>query len=368
MKSFVHFQKGKTPRQAHVDLDGLKDDEIGRRGFAGRTAQIYRRHDPAAYRSEGDYRLRELQTLELPVDDARDPRGAPLLLLHNEDCRISLSRRGAPMPYHWRNVSEDTLYFVHRGRGLFETEFGPIGFEPGDYLVLPKSVTHRVVPETGDNVFVVLETEGELEVPDFGILGRHAPFDPTLITVPDPEDLSSANATSGDGTEWEVVIRHAGDVSSIFYSHHPCDVVGWKGDLFPFKLNIRDWNVITSDTLHLPPSVHQFVTARGVMVAHFLPHPAETREGTERLPWYHRNADYDEVAFFHGGSFLGLPLPAGLLTHYPQGLHHGPPEVAREMARRSHANFDRIEWQIIAIDTVRPLRVAPGFRGAEVKR
>lgn len=62
---------------------------------------------------------------------------------------------------------------------------------------------------------------------------------------------------------------------------------------------------------------------------------------------------------------LGLPLPAGQLTHHPQGLHRGPPEIAREMARRTHADFDRIEWQIIAIDTRRPLRVAAGLRQAE---
>lgn len=363
MKSFVHFQKGETPRQAHVDLGPLKDDELGRRGFAGRAAQLYRRHDPTTYRAAGDYRLRELASLDLAPDDASDPRGRPLLLLHNEDCRISLSRRAAPMPFHWRSVDGDTLYFVHRGTGRFETEFGPLGFEPGDYVLLPKAVTHRVVPDGADNVFLVVETPGELEVPDYGPLGRHAPFDPTLLTVPEPEVL-----VSDDRAEWEVVIQHGGELSSIYYPHHPCDVAGWKGDLFPFKLNIRDWNVVMSDTLHLPPSVHQFLGARGVLVCHFLPRPAEGREGAERLPWYHRNADYDEVAFFHGGSFLGVPLPEGLITHHPQGIHHGPPEAAREMARKTHARFDRLEWKIIAIDTERPLTVAPGFRNAEKQR
>lgn len=34
MESFVHLRKGKTPRRLHADLDGLKDDELGRGGFA----------------------------------------------------------------------------------------------------------------------------------------------------------------------------------------------------------------------------------------------------------------------------------------------------------------------------------------------
>jgi pimeloyl-ACP methyl ester carboxylesterase len=53
MESFVHLRKGRIPKRLHADLDGLKDDELGRDGFTGRTANIYRRHDPTAYRSAG---------------------------------------------------------------------------------------------------------------------------------------------------------------------------------------------------------------------------------------------------------------------------------------------------------------------------
>lgn len=50
MESFVHLRKGKTPDRLHADLDGPKDDELGLGGFTGRTANMYRRHDPTAYR------------------------------------------------------------------------------------------------------------------------------------------------------------------------------------------------------------------------------------------------------------------------------------------------------------------------------
>ena len=53
MESFVHLRKGTTPRRLHADLDGLKDDELGRGGFTGRTANMYRRNDPTAYRTVG---------------------------------------------------------------------------------------------------------------------------------------------------------------------------------------------------------------------------------------------------------------------------------------------------------------------------
>jgi homogentisate 1,2-dioxygenase len=363
MKSFVNFNKGRTPRQAHVDLDGLKDDELGRQGFSGRAAQLYRRNDPTKYRVEGSYHLRNLNGNKLEPDDLKEARGLPMTLFENEDCRVLLSRRSQPMPSYHRNARGDQSFFVHRGSGRFETEFGTIAYEPGDYVIIPKATTYRVVPDSSDNFMLICETAGELQVADFGVFGRHAPFDPTLLTVPEPEVLSS------DGRdEWEVVVVHGDEVSSLFYAHNPCDVEGWKGDLFPFKLNIRDWNSIMSDGVHLPPSVHNFLLAEGVCLCHFLPRPAEGKKGVERVPYYHRNADYDELILYHGGTFLGQELPTGLIAHSPQGIHHGAPEEIREFARANHDEIDRVDWQMISIDTRRPLRPTAALIAYEAKR
>jgi len=43
MESFVHLRKGRTPRRLHADLDGLKDDELGRGGFTGWIAADFDR-------------------------------------------------------------------------------------------------------------------------------------------------------------------------------------------------------------------------------------------------------------------------------------------------------------------------------------
>ena len=112
---------------------------------------------------------------------------------------------------------------------------------------------------------------------------------------------------------------------------------------------------MTSDSVHLPPTVHLFMQATGVYVMNFLPKPAEGVPGTERTPWYHRNVDFDEIAFFHSGSLYGIPMPPGLISHAPQGVHHGAPEKARERARRKFDEYDRVDWSVIAIDTRRRL-------------
>lgn len=349
MESFVQLRRGTTPRRIHADLDGLKDDELGRAGFVGRTAHLYRRHDPTRFRSVGPLTGVDLSTGLLTPSDKSDPSGEPLLMFSNADCRISLSMRAEAAPFYMRNVDGDELHFVHRGTGRFVTEFGSLAYREGDYVYIPKGTTYRQIPD-GDSHVLVIEATEEFRTPEAGVLGRHHPFDSALVTIPD------AAVVEDDGRdEYEVRLHHSGEHTSLFYPHDPCDVEGWRGDNFPFTFNIDDYNVVTSESVHLPPTVHVFLQATGVYVMHFLPRPAESVPGTERLPWYHRNVDFDEIAFYHGGNLFGMDLPPGLISHAPQGVHHGANERARMLSRKAFDMFDRIDWKILAIDTRRRL-------------
>ena len=369
MESFVQLRKGTMPRRMHADLDGLKDDELGRGGFTGRTANLLRRNDPTAFRATGPLRPVDCLASQLSPGDAADPAGAPLLLFSNPDCRVMLSRRAEAMPHYVRYVDGDLLCFAHEGGGRLETEFGPLEYRTGDWIYIPKGCTWRQLPSSGgqersdsgngpgQNTWLMIEATDEFRTPPAGPLGRHWPYDPGLAGIPEPE------AIDDDGRdEYEVRLFHrpvdGGDgteTTSLFYKHHPLDVVGWRGDNFPFTFNIEDYNVITSDSMHLTPMVHLFMEATGVYVCNFLPKPAEGVPGTERTPWYHRNVDFDEIAFFHGGSLYGIPMPPGLISHAPQGVHHGIPEAGRERSRRKFDDYTRVDWKVIAIDTRRRL-------------
>ncbi|MDT5070320.1 MAG: homogentisate 1,2-dioxygenase [Mycobacterium sp.] len=357
MESFIHLRKGKTPRRLHADLDGLKDDELGRGGFTGRTANMYRRNDPTAYRASGPLRPIDVLSSELKPGDASDAHGGPLLMFSNADCQVLLSRRGEAMPFFVRYVDGDLLIFVHEGSGLLETEFGPLHYRAGDWVYVPKACTFRQVPNQ-QSTWLMIQATDEFRVPPPGALGRHFPFDPSQAVLPEPAPIADGDGPFING-EYEVRLIHseiAGvGTTSLLYEHHPLDVEGWRGDNFPFTFNISDYNVVTSDSVHLPPTVHLFMQATGVYVMNFLPKPAEGVAGTERTPWYHRNVDFDEIAFFHGGSLYGIPMPPGLLSHAPQGVHHGAPEKARERARRKFDDYSHVDWSVIAIDTRRRL-------------
>jgi homogentisate 1,2-dioxygenase len=360
MRSGIHLTKGRCPRQAHTSLKDLGDvveDELGRNGFQGRVAELYRRHSPIEWtRLEGNYRGWDLTGLALAPSDQTDPNGAPVKLFYNDDMSISVSRRAAPMPFAFRNVDGDEVYFVHEGEGVFETEFGPIPYEPGDWIVIPKSTTYQLVPKSAQNYFLIIEAVDEIVFPDFTArgLGRHVPFDPAAIFIPEPKAVQEAEAS---GREWQVRLKHAGEHTSLFYPFDPLDVIGWKGDLFPFKLNIRDYRTVLSDRIHLMPTSDAVLQARGFIIINRVPRRAESDPETERLPPYHRNADYDEVLFTHSGSFYGAKLEPASINFQPQGLHHGFPKAHREELKRLWREHEMLDRTFVSIDISRPLKI-----------
>ena len=68
-------------------------------------------------------------------------------------------------------VTRDQMYWR---RMTIETDFGPLSFEPGDYLVVPRSVTYRVLPSTTDNFFLMIQSRSEFNPPEKGLIGQHA--------------------------------------------------------------------------------------------------------------------------------------------------------------------------------------------------
>ena len=217
-------------------------------------AIIYRTEGPnEVVRVEGDYRLRAIDSADVVSSDADDPRGDWQIMLSNPEVAVAISRRRQAMPYRYRDMVGDLLYFVHRGSGIFATEFGPIAYEPGDYVLLPKGTTFRQMPDDRDHVLLVVESPEPIRMAEHENVGRHTPIDPTMLEVPDIVDYGFPAEK-----EYEVRLRH-GSVqrsghSSIFYKNDPLKIVGWKGDLFPFKFNIRHILAIMSNRIHLPPS------------------------------------------------------------------------------------------------------------------
>ena len=355
-------RKGTVPNQAHVSIpEGTCEEEHGRQGFAGSSSHLYRRHPPTAWtRVEGPLRPRAFDCLELHTPDEHSFQTRPLEILRSHDLVANLSHRAESMPYFFRNADGDELHFIHAGYGRFETDYGWIAYEAGDYVVIPKGTTYRILVESGPILSLVIETPQPFTLPDRGLLGHHALFDRGVLVVPELDD----ERTDAKGKEWEVRIKHRGDYTSLFYDFYPMDVIGWKGDVWVAKLNVRDFRPVVSPRYHLPPSAHATFQAGGALVSTFAPRPLETDPAALRVPFYHRNVDYDEVLFYHRGNFFSRAgIRPGMLTVHPQGIHHGPQPAAVDAAK------DKVETEEVAImiESRGSLTVSPDLESVEWK-
>jgi homogentisate 1,2-dioxygenase len=354
------LKKGKFSPQAHVAIpEGAFEEEHGRKGFYGKTAHLYHANPPTGWiRFEGKLRPHCFDLNLLEPADFEDANGAPTAFLGNDEIRISVSRRSAPMPFYLRNADADELYFVHRGEGHIETDFGPLRFAKGDYIVIPRAVTYRVVPETRDNFFLIFESKGEFEQPEKGLLGQHALYDPGVIETPEP------GGGTLEGPEWELRIVSRGEVSKVWYPFDPLDVVGWKGDLCVWKINIGDIRPVMSHRAHLPPSAHTTFVTPGAVVCSFVPRPLEEDPEALRVPFFHRNTDYDEFLFYHDGDFFSKDnIKPGMATLHPRGIHHGPhPKALANQAKKT-----RTDEYAVMLDGLNPIEVLPAGEGVEWK-
>jgi len=354
----MYVQQGKVTRQAHVDLpEGTYEEEYARQGFFGRTSHLYRSHRPVDWTAiEGDCRPAALHTDKLPGIGG-DWLGGRVTFLHNEDVAISWATLTQPMPYYLRNADGDEILFVHRGAGRLESDFGNLDYKRGDYLVIPRGTVYRLAP-VEDSRFLVIQSTDEVTIPDRGIVGQHALFDPAVIDVPQLGEVERFD------DEWQLKILRRGRVTTVTYPHSPITTVGWRGDLTVWRLNVADIRPMMSERYHLPPSAHVTWMMPKVMVCTFLPRALENGDpGALKVPFFHSNIDFDEVLFYHDGEFFSREgIDAGMVTFHPQGIHHGPQPGAVKAAEGKTHTLE----QAVMIDTRRPLELTEAGHAASV--
>jgi homogentisate 1,2-dioxygenase len=322
-KNWIEFPRseGETSRQAHADLpEGTFEREIGRDGFFGPAAHIYHRHMPTGWSSfEGPLRPRAFNAVAAASEGR--PFDAPLLL-SNASMKLRIWSAHRPMAALARNADGDELLFVHEGAGELFCDFGHLSYRDGDYILLPRGTMWRIEPKSHTVALMIEATNGSYKLPDRGILGPHAFFDPAALDTPKIDD--AFRAQQGE-REWRVEVKRLGALSTVTYPFNPLDAVGWKGNLAPVRLNWRDIRPVMSHRYHVPPSVHSTFVADRFVVCTFVPRPIESDPGALKVPFFHSNDDFDEVIFYHRGEFFSRDnIKPGMVTFHPNGFTHGP--------------------------------------------
>ena len=358
----VRGAQGSHSRQAHADMpDGTYEREISKEGFFGPAAFLHHRRPPTGWtRFEGPLRPRAFDLNRLRGGQTSPWDAA--VVLHNKATEVRFWKVLEAMPALARNADGDQLLFVHQGGGDLFCDYGRIAYEAGDYLYLPRGTMWRLAPSEPCAILMIEATNTHYRLPDRGLMGGHAQFDPAMLDTPEMDTVFRAH--QDEPGEVRVEIKKRGQVSVATYPYNPLDAVGWHGDLAPVRLNVRHIRPVVSHRYHLPPSVHSTFVSDRFVVCTFAPRPFETDPGALKVPFFHNNDDFDEVLFYHAGDFFSRDhIEAGMLTFHPSGFTHGPhPKALKSMLVQPKVATD--EYAVM-IDTRDPLEVGDAASAVE---
>jgi homogentisate 1,2-dioxygenase len=363
MKTWIPFPRieGRASRQAHADLpEGTFEREISKEGFFGPATQMYHAHPPTGWTDwEGPLRPRAFDLTKLPARSSTP--AAATEFLANGSLRLRLWQAEGRMDHLVRNGDGDELLFVHAGRGELFCDYGHLSFRDGDYVMLPRGTLWRVECSEPATMLLLEATNGSYRLPERGIVGQHAIFDPAVLDTPKIDE--AFRAQQGESS-WRVLIQRRRALSTVRFPFNPLDAVGWHGSVAPVRLNWRDIRPIASHRFHVPPSAHATFVADRFVVCTFCPRPIESDPGALKVPFFHNNDDFDEVIFYHSGDFFSRDnIRPGMVTLHPGGFTHGPhPKAFATGAKHARKETNEVAVMIDARDA---LDVAPLPEGVE---
>jgi homogentisate 1,2-dioxygenase len=368
-----YLRLGSIPRKrhiAHAHQPGFRgegiyyEEVVTLAGFSRAYSLVYHlrpptrvvRLEPAgqvalSFGDEPALRHHHLKTGTIPR--ACDPISGRVPLLGNDDVILARCRPEKPQAELFRNADADEVVFVHSGRGLLHTLFGPLAFRALDYIVIPRCTTYRLEFDPGSEPdLLVIEATGNVSIParylnPDGQIRLGAPY--SERDLHGPRELGVVDREE----ETPVLIKDGRRLTRYILASHPFDVVGWDGMVYPYTFNAEDFEPITG-TVHQPPPVHQTFDAPGFVICTFAPRMLDTHPEAIKVPYAHSNVQADEVLYYVRGRFGSRRgIEEASVTLHPRGIPHGP-HPGTIAASRDLARTDELA---VMVDTVRPLRL-----------
>ena len=373
MVSVPYYRRvGEVPRKRHSQFrrpDGqlYTEELVGEQGFFYASSLLYHRDSPNIILAAEPVDLPALQPERLPnvplqprmfqtgdITAGGDVVTGRQCFLLNENLRLSCVVADAPSPL-FRDAMGDELVFVQEGTARLETLYGVLDVSTGDYVRLPMGCVHRWIPGRDGVRVLVMEATGHIQIPNRFVSPRgqfleHAPYSERDFRGPTEPYVV-------DDEETEVLVKHRDGVTRHTFAHHPFNVVGWDGTVYPWAFSIYDYEP-TVKRFHIPPASLETFTGPGWVVCSLTPRPADFDPESIPAPYAHSNLDCDETLLFVSGNYTirqGTAIGAGSMTFHPAGWVHGPHPGGAEASIGKPAH----EEYAVMIDTFTPLSLGP---------
>ena len=371
----IYRKLGQVPRKRHIKLprepaDSFRGEGIAYEhvvttaGFDRAYSITYHLRPPtrvketallarATLEAAGEQSLRHhhLKTQQLPRDGSPITGRVPLLF--NQDVTCYRCRPDEPQEALYRNGGADEVIFVFAGGGMLESPYGRLTYKNNDYIVIPRGTTYRMVADDLEREdYLILESHSPVRIPERYLnpdgqlkLGSpyyerdfHGPAE--LLCIDRPQDT-------------EIIVKDGPRLTSVMMAHHPFDVIGWDGMIYPYTLYAMDFEPLTG-TVHLPPPYQQTFQCHGFVICTFAPRYLDHHPEAIKVPYVHSNTEADEVLFYVSGNFGSRRgIGAGSISHHPAGIPHGP----HPGTIIASMNATRTEELAVMFDTERPLQL-----------
>ena len=254
----------------------------------------------------------------------------------------------------------EMLFVPQAGSLTIRTELGVMHVPPGHVALVPRGMKFRVDVE-GPARGYCLENHGALfRLPELGPIGSNG--------LANARDFETPEAAAEDDAPTQLVMKLGGALWETTLPHSPFDVLGWHGNLVPWRYDLARFNTLGSISFdHPDPSIFTVLTSPsgqpGVANCDFVIFPARwmVAEDTFRPPWFHRNhmseymglicGEYDAK---EGGGFV----PGGGSLHNRMSAH-GPD--AASFGKASHAELKPVKFEgglAFMFETLRPFRLS----------
>jgi homogentisate 1,2-dioxygenase len=375
-----YVKVGKIPPKRHTTFykpDGkslYREELFSTKGFNGIYSNKYHIYMPPQVETikefgninSGEWKDAPLQYYHFFTDNKKTNGNflsARNEFLKNEHCVISTASVTEDTDIFYRNSYRHEIIFIHYGEGKFLSEYGVLPFEQWDYIVVPKGTTYQMKFNDLNKVkLFILESDTPFEIPlhfrnEYGQLKEDAPyyerdFHPPQFTEP-IDQLG----------EFSLILKVSDRMFEYKLPHHPFDVVGWDGFLYPYTFNIKEYAPKVGK-IHLPPPIHLLFVTEHFVVCNFVPRLFDFHPDSIPAPYYHSNVDSDEVIYYVYGDFMSRTgVKEGSITLHPMGIPHGP------QPGKTEASIGKKETEeyAIMIDAFNPLRVTNNVRETMVE-
>lgn len=286
-------------------------------------------------------------------------------LLWGTSTKISMIKAKESFPENkfFRNGEAHEIFFVQEGEGKLLSEYGELTFRKNHYVIVPKGATYRIELTSPELWLLVVESKFLIEWPPHymnhgGQAHMMAPIVETEIAIP---ELPTPKDEQG---EFSIFVQHGGGhLTEMVLGHHPFDVCGWEGALYPYVFDVANHHGIAR-SIHTAPPVHQtFQSGQapyfGFSICSFVGQPDGWDKRDVPAPYAHFNVDSDEMMFFcnvNYGARKGV-LQDGTMTFHPASCPHSPHGNAAEKSLTDRGKMsDRLA---VMLDTFfEPLKVS----------